>query len=1101
MKHSTRLAHSWLVGLLLLLTTATYAQKSDKVQASEAKITVDLLRIQQEITGTSSNSSSKTKGLGKQNQFLRVEDNRVAIEAVVVDGQDASTLLAQLQSLGLTEGIFEKRIVSGLLPIDKIDELKNLSALRFARPSYEPIHNIGNVTSQGDRAMKADVARQVNSVTGSGTKIGVISDSYNAKGGAAAGVASGDLPNVQVIDDYLVASATDEGRAMVELVHDVAPDAAVAFNTANRGQAGFAKGIRDLAAAGCNVIVDDVIYFAEPFFQDGIIAQAVDEVKSTRNVTYFSSAGNNARNSYQSAYSELTPFAGPFANDPYIGAHNFGGGDIRHSVTVPARSSIRMGFQWDNPFASVSGGAGAQTDMDLLVYRGTTFQSNIIGYTNNLGGDPLELVTLTNTTNAAITYDLIIAHYAGPAPTLVKWVAFTNGLGITFEYPTRSSTCVGHANAAGAIATGAADYRRTPVFNPSLTTAVLEGFSSAGGTPILFNTAGQRIATVIRQKPEITSVDGGNTTFFGSDVEGDGFPNFFGTSAAAPHAAAVAALLQQFNRNQLSPDRILTLLEQTALDMDDPATTGFDTGFDTGTGYGFIQADRALEASNTAPTVANAIPAQSGRVGEAFSYVIPTNTFTDLQTPTSLTLSVTGLPAGLSFTAPATISGTPLTAIGSPFSITVTATDPGGLSGSTTFLLTIQPPVSPLLTILHRDVDNYADNNAIQPVLQIQNNSSLSLPYSALTLRYYVTVENAATLSNLFINYAQLGNQNVRLRYVPLSPAQQGAQGYVEFSFTSGAGNLAPGANSGSIQAYFAKGDYGSLNELDDYSYATVRNQLIANSRITAYYNGVLIAGQEPGTSSPPPTASGRTLRALTESKNGPSATQINTYLEVRNEGNTAVNYSDLKVRYYFTADGPENLQVEVDEGNVRAQLYTLSPAATNADRYVEISFNQSGQLAPQSSTGTIRYRISKPQGGRFNQTNDYSYQEQPADRSQNNRVVVYVAGERAWGTEPASTASARIASAEPGTELAVTLMGNPVRNDVVSFQVTGARAEPLQVQLVTAQGQVVARKLVASPQDVEQHDLSVGNQGVGVLMLQVSTPTQSRTVRVLKAE
>ncbi|MEZ0487203.1 cellulose binding domain-containing protein [Fibrella aquatica] len=1098
MKNSTRLIPGCVAGLLLLISTATYAQKSDKQQASEAKITVDLLRVQQQNTGTSA-TPSKSKGL-KLDQFLRTSEDRIAIEAIVVDGESAATLLAQLQTLGLTEGMYEKRIVTGLLPIDKIDELKTLSALRFARPSYEPIHNKGAVTSQADRAMKVDVAKQLFKVTGSGSKVGVLSDSYNARGGAPAGVASGDLPaNVQVIDDYLVSTASDEGRAMVELVHDLAPGAAIAFNTAFKGQPAFAKGIRDLAAAGCNIIVDDVFYFAEPYFQDGIIAQAVDEVKAANNVTYFSSAGNNGRNSYQNTYSEVTPFAGPFANDPYIGAHNFSGGDIRHSVAVPARSSIRMGLQWDNPFASVSGGAGAQTDMDLLVYRNGVFQSSLSGFSNNLGGDPLELITLTNNGTTSATFELVVAHYAGPAPTLIKWIAFTNGQSIAFEYPTRSSTCAGHANAAGAIATGAADYRRTPVYNPALTTAVIEGFSSAGGTPILFNVAGQRIATVVRPKPEITAADGGNTTFFGSDAEGDGFPNFFGTSAAAPHAAAVAALMQEFNRNQLSPDRILSLMEQTALDMDDPATTGFDTGFDFGTGYGFVQADKALEASNTAPTLANAIPAQSGKVGEPFSYVIPANTFTDQQTPNSLTLTVTGLPPGLTFTAPATISGTPLTAIGSPFTITVTATDQSGLSVSTTFLLTIEPPMTPILTVLHRDVDNYANNNSIQPLLVLQNNSNLSLPYSDLTVRYYLTVEGAAALTNLNVNYAQLGNQNVRLRYVPLSPAQAGAQGYVEFSFTGAAGNLAPGAESGPIQAYFAKADYGSLNELDDYSYAVVRNQLVGNLRITAYYNGVLIAGQEPGTAVTPI----RAIRALTESKNGPSATQISTFLEIRNEGNVPVNYSDLKARYYFTADGNERLSVEVDEGNVRTQLVKLSQPVNGADTYLELTFQQGGQLAPGASTGRIRYRISKPDGGRFNQANDYSYQEQPAERSQNSRVVVYVAGERVWGTEPAGSGSARIASAsvEPVAVLDVTVLGNPVRNDVLSLQIRGAGGEPVRLQLVSLQGQVITQQQVANPQPEAQHDLSLSGQGPGIFLLQVSTPTQSKTIRVLKAE
>jgi hypothetical protein len=1090
MKTSTKFMHGWLAGLLLL-STATFAQQSEKARASEAKITVDLLRVQEQGTSAVVNAKAPSK------QARVGQEETIRIEAIVVDGQDAQTLLRQLQALGLTEGIYEKRIVSGLLPIDKIDELKNLSALRFARPSYEPINNVGLTTSQGDRAMKADVARQLYGVTGSGSKIGVLSDSYNAKGGAPAGVSSGDLPaNVQVIDDYLVSTATDEGRAMIELVHDVAPGAQVAFNTANRGQAGFAKGIRDLAAAGCNVIVDDVIYFAEPFFQDGIIAQAVDEVKS-KGVSYFSSAGNNARNSYQSTYSEFTPFAGPFADDPYIGAHNFGGGDIRHSVAVPARSSIRLGMQWDNPFASVSGGAGAQTDMDLLVYRNGTFQSALSGFSNNLGGDPLELVTLTNTGTTSVTFELVIAHYAGPAPTLVKWVAFTNGQSIAFEYPTRSSTCFGHANAAGAIATGAADYRRTPVYNSALTTAVLEGFSSAGGTPILFTVAGQRMATVTRQKPEITAVDGTNTTFFGSDAEGDGFPNFFGTSAAAPHAAAVAALMQEFNRNQLSPDRVLTLLEQTALDMDDPATTGFDTGFDTGTGYGFIQADRALAASNTAPTVANAIPAQSGRVGQSFSYVIPANTFTDSQTPNSLTLSVSGLPPGLTFTAPATISGTPLTTVGSPFSITVTATDSGGLSVSTTFLFTIEPPVTPLLTVLHRDVDNYADNNAIQPLLQLQNNSSISFPYSALTLRYYVTVENASALANLSVNYAQVGNQNVRLRYVPLSPAQQGAQGYVEVGFAEGAGSLEPGANSGALQLYFAKGDYSSLNELDDYSYNPVRNQLTGNLRITAYYNGLLIAGQEPGSSSNNTPI--RAVRALTESKNGSSATQINTYLEVRNEGNVAINYSDLRARYYFTADGNERLQVEVDEGNVSTQLVKLAQPVSGADTYLEVRFNQGGQLAPGASTGTIRYRISKPDGGRFDQANDYSYQEQPQDRSQNSRVVVYAGSERIWGQEP--TGSARVAFNEAGSELSVTVLGNPVREEQVFFEVSGADGQPLQFQLLTPQGRVVTQQQVPRAESGQRHQLSVAGQGGGMYLLQVSSPTQRQTVKVIKAQ
>ncbi|MBD2701643.1 cadherin domain-containing protein [Spirosoma sp. BT702] len=102
-------------------------------------------------------------------------------------------------------------------------------------------------------------------------------------------------------------------------------------------------------------------------------------------------------------------------------------------------------------------------------------------------------------------------------------------------------------------------------------------------------------------------------------------------------------------------------------------------------------ATTAVIYQNCAPTVANSIPPQSAVLGNPFSYTIPANTFADAETPNSLTLSVVGLPAGLSFVSPNTITGTPSTTVGSPFSVTVTATDPGGLSASTSFSLTVQP--------------------------------------------------------------------------------------------------------------------------------------------------------------------------------------------------------------------------------------------------------------------------------------------------------------------------------------------------------------------------------------------------------------------------
>jgi hypothetical protein len=106
----------------------------------------------------------------------------------------------------------------------------------------------------------------------------------------------------------------------------------------------------------------------------------------------------------------------------------------------------------------------------------------------------------------------------------------------------------------------------------------------------LFDLAGKPTSDPRAVKPEIVAPDCADTTFLVSevDLEPDGFPNFCGTSAAASHAAAVAALLVDL-KPTLTPIQIYDTSENSAIDMGIP-------GFDNDSGFGLIQADAALAA-------------------------------------------------------------------------------------------------------------------------------------------------------------------------------------------------------------------------------------------------------------------------------------------------------------------------------------------------------------------------------------------------------------------------------------------------------------------------------------------------------------------------
>jgi len=581
---------------------------------------------------------------------LRASDGYVSISAY---GDDLQGLRTQLTAKGLIDGVVHSTAVSGKAPVAALGDMAATSGLKFLRPTLAMARS-QPIVSQGDRSLRADRARRESGASGRGIRIGVLSDSYDCAPGAfepgapftraAQDVANGDLPrDVLVLKDLAAAPSddcSDEGRAMMQLIHDVAPGAPLAFYTAFESQEDFAAGIRALAAAGSQVIVDDIIYFAEPMFEDGIIAQAVDDVHAD-GVAYFSAAGNDARQSYESRFRISTDLgiSGP--------RHDFAPGHVvdgLQTTTASAGSATLLSVQWDQPSLSANGRRGAQTDVDVWFYdlNGEPFEictddpaqvvCQIPGFDANIGGDAVETPIMVNFSDEDIEVQVGIELFEGPVPNYVKYVWFDLDAGVftVDEYDTASGTVYGHANAAGAEAVGAAAWYQTEEWGsplrPQCIPACLDSFSSAGGSPVFFGANGRRLTVpVVRLKPGVTGPDGGNTSFFFFDLgfevpgtsEPDGLPNFFGTSASAPHVAAVAALiLDQRERDvasrkrfigprQLTPDLIYWAMRLTADDLKlrnfggdiGPQRVDNANGYDFDTGFGFVDAQRALRAT------------------------------------------------------------------------------------------------------------------------------------------------------------------------------------------------------------------------------------------------------------------------------------------------------------------------------------------------------------------------------------------------------------------------------------------------------------------------------------------------------------------------
>jgi len=435
----------------------------------------------------------------------------------------------------------------------------------------------GEATSEGDLELEAMAARDGFKVDGSGVTVGILSDSFNRDGAAdtqaPADIASGDLPGkgnpcgfttpVQIFDDS-DANGEDEGRAMAQIVHDLAPGADLSFASAFGGELSFADNIKELAGAGADVIADDVFYTEEPFFQDGPVAVAVDEAVKG-GAAYFSAAGND--NLVDSAGRDIASWEAPQFRDSGVcpasivafsaeieaesgpgtglkpnGCMDFKpglGSDDTFGITISQGETLTVDLQWAEPWE----GVGTDLDAFLLDQKGNLLESSLKDNASPGGTQrPYELIEWPNDTGAVAHVQLVINRFSGSNPRL-KFALLENGEDVTAtEYPESSGgdavgpTVFGHSGAASAVSVGAARYNSDKAPEPYSSRGPVKHYFG----PVAGTTPAAPLGPEVIGKPDLTATDGGANTFFGACVAHAW--RFFGTSAAAPHAAAVAAL-------------------------------------------------------------------------------------------------------------------------------------------------------------------------------------------------------------------------------------------------------------------------------------------------------------------------------------------------------------------------------------------------------------------------------------------------------------------------------------------------------------------------------------------------------------------------------
>ena len=493
-------------------------------------------------------------------------------------------------------------LVAGWVRESDLEALALMGSVVFIQAVDPPHFRAGSVTTEGDALHMGPQARSAPlSLNGNGMKVGVISNGVTS---LAAAQATGDLPMNTIV---LGVGSGDEGTAMLEIIHDLAPGADLYFAPSGADRTSFGNAVAALHAQGCQIICDDLGWYLDPFFEHSPTGLLIGNLQGIRDYLHVSAAGNDAQLHHQQVFTDANSDGW---HDPYL------------IVRVPNGAMLDVFMQWKEPLNGTP-----VSDYDLYFADYNTMGIIASGQTRGKVG---ETVYYTNNTGATIDVAVYVYRQGGsvahdieifiePKNGATQFTNSTSPVDAIFGHP-------GFGTVFSAVATDVA------------TPSQIEWFSSQGPFTII------GLPHFQPKKPDFAAADGVSITGAG------GFPvPFFGTSAAAPHVAGVLALVWSRKPGTQAADfRISAFLSQVVTDL---GTNGYDNIF----GYGRPLADAWANAFNDPPVLG--FPAITLNGGALIPRKIPGLSISDPDAGTNPLMMTLSVNSGLVFIDPTVPGG------------------------------------------------------------------------------------------------------------------------------------------------------------------------------------------------------------------------------------------------------------------------------------------------------------------------------------------------------------------------------------------------------------------------------------------------------------